>query len=136
MKIKTPFDELKELRSELIEESIDGERITIIDKNGNPRNYKIKDYSKMCVFTDAIKSQAQATVNIAIDVESDLIQVSRHFTNCDICSEVEGKVFSISGNDPDFPIMDFDLPLHPNCKHTLTVIFREIIDKYGVENYQ
>ena len=136
MKTKTPIEELKELRAELIEESIDGERITIIDKNGKPRNYKIKEYSKMCVYTEAIKSQAKATVDIAIEVESDLVQVSRHFTNCDICSEVEGKVYSISGNDPDFPFMDFELPLHPNCKHTLTVVFRELLEKYGVKNYQ
>lgn len=136
MKIKTPFDELKELKSELIEESIDGEHIIIQDKNGKPRKYKIKDYAKMCVFTEAIKSQADATINLAIEVESDLVQISRHFTNCEICQQYEGKVYSLSGNDPDFPLLEEQPPYHPNCKHTLTVTFREILEKYGVENYK
>jgi len=134
--MKTPIDELEALRAELIEESIDGERITIVDKNGKPRKYKIKDYAELCVYTEAIRAQADATVNIAIEVESDLVQVSNHFTNCEVCAEIEGRVFSVSGNDPDFDPYDFTLPLHPRCKHTLTVVFRELLEKYGVENYQ
>ena len=39
----TPIEKLKELKAELIEMSIDGEYVTVIDKNGKPRNYKIRD---------------------------------------------------------------------------------------------
>jgi hypothetical protein len=132
----TPQEELKKLKAELIEESYDGEYVQVIDKNGKPINYKIKYYAEMCIYTEAIRAQADATVNIAIENETDLVQVSTHFTNCDICGPIEGRVFSISGNDPDFAPVDFELPLHPNCKHTLNVVFREILEKYGVEKYQ
>ena len=131
----TPNEKLKELKAELIEESIDGEYITVVDKNGKPRNYRIMPYAEMCVYTEAIHSQAQATVNIALENDSDLVQVSDHATICPICAPIEGKVFSISGNDPEFPPLDFELGLHPGCKHSLTVVYREILEKYGIENY-
>ncbi len=138
----TPLEELKIFKSELIEESIDGERITIIDKNGKDRKYKIKDYAEMCIYSNAMESQADATINIAIEVESDLVQISRHYTNCQAkspyinCQDIEGKVFSISGNDPDFPALYFNLPVHINCKHTMTVVFKEMLERFGLENYK
>jgi hypothetical protein len=132
----TPQEELKKLQAELIEESIDGEKVVVISKKGKPIEYKVKYYAEMCIFTEAIRAQADATVNIAIENETDLVQVSNHYTNCPICAPIEGRVFSISGTDPDFDELDFELPLHPNCKHTLNVVFRELLEKYGVEKYQ
>jgi hypothetical protein len=132
----TPIEKLKQLRSEIVEMSIKGALITILCKDGKFRDYKIKDYAKLCVYVEAMRAQSKATINIAMEYDSDLIQVSKHNSICDVCKNYDGKVFSISGNDPDFPYYDDFIPAHPNCKHTTTVIFREIIDKYGVEKYK
>jgi hypothetical protein len=132
----TPNEELKILREELLDESIDGERITIIDKNGKPRKYKIKDYAELVIMDNAMKAQSNATINVAIEVESDLVQVSHHYTICDICKEIEGKVFSISGTDPDFPPFDFEFPPHNRCKHSITVVFKEMLEHFGLEKYK
>lgn len=126
----------KNLKDKLKKQLEDGKIITIIDKNGKPRNYNIRDYAELVARTKLINAQAQGTLDIAREVNQDLVQVSSHNTECEVCGPIEGRVFSISGNDPDFDPLDFEFPLHPNCRHTLTVIFREIIEKYGVENYQ
>lgn len=131
----TPIEQLKALKKELIEDSIDGYYITVIDKNGKPRNYNLRGYAEMCVYTEAINAQAEATVNIALENDSDLVQVSDHSTICPICIPYEGKVFSISGKDTDFPMLEQQPAYHPRCKHTLTVTYREILEKYGVEKY-
>lgn len=34
---------------------------------------------------------------------------------CPICSPEVGKIFSLTGADPDFKRLDFALPRHPNC---------------------
>jgi hypothetical protein len=132
----TPIEKLKKIREEIVEMATKGAIITILCKDGKLRNYKIKDYAKLCVYTEASRAQAKATVNIAMEYDSDLIQVSDHNTTTPQCELYEGKVFSISGKDPDFPYYDDFIPVHPNCKHTITITFREIIEKYGVEKYK
>jgi hypothetical protein len=128
-------DLLKDFKAELANYAIDEKYIVITDKNGKPRKYDIKDYAEMVVRTKIIESAASGVINIALDVGSDLVQVSDHNTDCEICQEFEGKVFSISGNDTDFPVMDFTLGLHPNCQHSITVAFREILERRGIDKY-
>ena len=126
----TPIEKLKKLKKELIKQSIDGEYITIIDKNGKPRNYKIRDYAEMCVYTESMTASSQATVNIAVDNDGDLVQVSNHNTICPICQQYEGNIYSISGTDKEYPFYDNYIPAHPRCKHSLTVVFKEILKFY------
>lgn len=46
----------------------------------------------------------------------DLVKVEcRSAVPCDLCKPERGKIFSLTGNDPDFPSMDFVLPRHPRC---------------------
>lgn len=123
------------LRKELLKKAKDGNIITIIDKNGKPRNYKVKDYAEMVTRTKTINAAAQSTIDIAQTVGSDLVQLSSHNTNCPICAPVEGKIYSITGADPDFPRLTFEVPLHPNCEHSLTVVFREMLEQRGIQKY-
>jgi hypothetical protein len=124
---------LKDFKAALAEFAIDEDYIVITDKNGKPRKYEIKDYAKMVIRTKIIETAAAGTINIALDIGSDLVQVSDHNTDCEICEPVEGNVYSISGNDPDFPIMDFTLPIHPNCFSIDTEIYTNNGWKYFFE---
>lgn len=46
----------------------------------------------------------------------DLVMVeSGEAEDCAICSPDVGKIFSLTGADPDFRRMDFSLPRHPGC---------------------
>ncbi len=46
----------------------------------------------------------------------DLVQVrSGEAKDCPICGTDVGKIFSLTGQDPDFRMMDFILPRHPHC---------------------
>ena len=72
---------------------------------------------------------------LTADPEQDLYQISRHGTTCGLCAPYEGRVYSKSGADPDFPPLadafgkvDPDGPnsltntymnIHPNCLHVL-----------------
>lgn len=46
---------------------------------------------------------------------------------CPICEPDIGRVFSITGADPDFPHMDFFLPRHPNCNCYMAPMPQDIV---------
>lgn len=130
-----PKDALKKLRNEMIKKSVDGQFITVVDKNGKEIHYNIQDYAELVAYTKIIEAENTAVINTAMEVGSDLVQIDVHNTDCPICAEVEGKVYSITGTDKDFPVMDFVLPLHPRCKHVSTVVFREMLEERGIQKY-
>jgi hypothetical protein len=113
------------LRNELLKDALDKEFITIINKNGKPINYKIDTYAEMVARTKITQAQSDGTVNLAKAYDSDLVQVSSHNTETAFDAQFEGKVFSLSGKDKDFPKAGFLPPFHPNCIHTLSIYFKE-----------
>jgi len=118
----------KELQRQLLKKSLDGKYITIINKNGNPMQFKISSYSEMVARTKLMESSSQAVVNTTIGIGGDLVQVSSHNTTTPICQEFEGKIYSLTGNDRDFPTASMLPPFHPNCLHSITTVFREALE--------
>lgn len=103
-------------------------------KAGSKR-YKAETYAEMLTRTRTREAQSVATTNVAADVGSDLVQVDSHNTTTPICIPYEGKIFSISGRDPDFPPLQDIPPFHPNCEHNITVTFREVLERRGIDKY-
>jgi len=83
------------------------------------------------------EAQSAAARQTAANYDTDLIRISTHNTTTAICQEYEGKIFSISGKDKRFPILDQSPPFHVNCLHYETVTFEEsllaqgALDKYS-----
>lgn len=121
---------------EMLNKIKDGKIINITMKNGKERNYDAKDYAELVTRTRMRESETNATKQTALAYDTDLVQVSSHNTNCDICAEYEGKVYSIGGISNDFPPLDEEPPFHPNCKHLLIVTFRKVLEMRGIEGYQ
>jgi hypothetical protein len=119
------------LRKELLKKATDGKYITVIDKNGKPTNWKIETYADLVARTKLQEASAQAAINSAVSFGFDLIQVSSHNTLTPLCQEFEGKIYSISGKDPDFPPLEQSTPFHPNCQHSMSVTTREGMEAQG-----
>lgn len=119
----------RSLQKELLKSSLNGEYITIIDKNGKPRNYNIKSYSRLVARTKLIETQSSATVNLSMEYESGLVQVSSHNTLTPYDAQFEGKVFDLTGKNPRFPTATDLPPFHPNCEHTITVFFEDALNE-------
>lgn len=102
-----------------------------VDKAG--RKWSLHTYGAMVSRTTA--RQAGVLSSLTADPEHDLYQISSHSTSCPVCAPYEGRVYSKSGLDPDFPPLaaafgkiDSDGPdtlvntylcIHPNCLHVL-----------------
>lgn len=101
------------------------------DKAG--RNWSLHTYAAMVSRTTS--RQAEILSVLTADPEQDLYRISAHGTTCPLCAPYEGRVYSRSGTDPDFPPlsdafgkMDKDGPeslanswlnIHPGCLHAL-----------------
>lgn len=102
-----------------------------VDKAG--RNWSLHTYCAMVSRTTS--RQAEVLAVLTADPEHDLYRISSHGTTCKICAPFEGRVYSRSGTDPDFPplaaafgkidpagpdnLSNTWLNIHPNCLHIL-----------------
>jgi len=102
----------------------------LIEING--RRYNIRKYSRLVARTELRRVQTQATKNYCNEYENDLVQWSKHANPCEICAVLEGGIFSLSGKHPDYPPLQEEPPLHPQCEHNINptsesaIKFREV----------
>lgn len=101
-----------------------------VDKAG--RQWGLSQYCSMATRTTA--RQAEVAAALTSD-DWDLWQIVSIGTTCPLCSVYEGRVYSKSGNDPDYPplasafgkidirggndLANTYLNIHPNCLHSL-----------------
>lgn len=125
----------KELQKEFMKKLLDDKYVTVINKNGKPMHFKIDTYSEMVANSKLREAQTVSTINTGAEFGTDLVQVSAHNTETPFDAKFEGKTYSVSGNDPDFPKATFLPPFHPNCKHSISVVFKETLERRGIQKY-
>ena len=102
-----------------------------VDKAGH--RWSLHTYLGMA--TRTTRRQAEITAVLTADPEHDLYKISSHNTVCPLCAPYEGRVYSRSGRDPDFPplaaafgkidpngaddLSNTWLNIHSNCLHVL-----------------
>lgn len=102
-----------------------------VDKAG--RRWSLHTYGSMVSRTTS--RQAEVLSVLTADPEQDLYRITRTGTTCALCAPYEGRVYSRSGTNPDYPSLaaafgkqDPDGPdtlantwlnIHPNCLHVL-----------------
>lgn len=98
-----------------------------VDKAG--RHWSLHTYCSMVSRTTS--RQAEVLAVLTADTGHDLYRISSHNTTCALCAPYEGRVYSKSGNNPDFPplsaafgkidpngpdtLVNTWLNIHPNC---------------------
>lgn len=101
-----------------------------VDKAG--RRWALSDYCSMCTRTTA--RQAEVAALLTAD-DWDLWQISKIGSTCPVCAPLEGRVYSKSGTNPNYPplslafgkvdpagpddLMNTYLNIHPNCLHSI-----------------
>jgi len=119
----------------LLDYSEDGKTIVVDTRSGGERHYDVKYYANMVMRTAIREIQTQATLKAANEVGSDLVQYSIHNTDCKVCIPFEGKIYSVSGSNQMFPPLETTPPVHPNCLHSLSVVFIETLYRRGIDQY-
>jgi len=112
---------LKETVKKTIEDAGVG---SLTDKSG--KTWQLDTYAEMVARTENTKITNEATANQALKEGLDLVYISNHSSSCDSCGPLEGKVYSLTGATPGYPILEEATAgthmFGPNCKHTFTPI--------------
>jgi len=95
---------------------------TITAKNG--RNINVESYAELVARSTTAEATNRATTNQLTGLDYDLVEMTTHFPTCAICAPLQGRVYSISGNDSRFPPLSTAhggpyANIHPNCRHRL-----------------
>jgi hypothetical protein len=90
------------------------------------RHWNIASYSEMATRSAIGQASVQGHINKMTRMGFDLVQVSDHKEECELCRPWEGKVLSVDGNDPKYKSLAQATRaglFHPNCGHRLNTYF-------------
>lgn len=92
-------------------------------KRGGQTVYMQLDrYAAMVARSTTAEVQNQASLKQSQEIAGDLVKMTTHSPTCPICYPLQGRVYSISGKNKDYPKLELAYSggyanIHPNCRH-------------------
>jgi len=108
----------KRIREDLAERGITGFR----DKAGH--EWDMARYAKVLANETTNGAFRQGTINRLQEKGHDLVRLSSHSGSCPRCTPFEGRTFSLSGTDSEYPSLDEARAggvFHPGCLHVISL---------------
>lgn len=119
---------IEDMRDKLVQRLVDRGYTAFVDRLG--RKWRLDTYAEMVARTITREAASVAVLNECEEFDIDLVMFSTHKPTCEICAPLQGKVYSISGNDKRYPKLTDEIrpPVHPNCRHSIQPYVRELDD--------
>lgn len=104
------------------------------DKRGRfiPRS----EYGRMVAHVKLREAHTKGVEGLLQDHGYDLVQISEHVHKPDICTPLEGKVYSLTGNTPGWPKLPRHTPFHIGCRHVETPFIDTFLDDEEIARLQ
>lgn len=109
--------------------------VALIDRSG--RRWSLESYANMLTRTMLVRTANEGMTNRLRANGYDLVQVSDHAAECDLCHPWEGRVLSMSGANPNYQTVDDATRgglFHPNCRHRLLPYHEKLLEVSYVWN--
>jgi len=110
-----------------------GRVVRILCRDGKYRNYGLDYYGDLVARTASRQVATEGSLVAALEFDQDLVRWSVHANACPRCLPNQGKIFSITGRNKDFPLLTDDkrTPLHPKCGHSLNAVDEDFLRERG-----
>lgn len=107
-------------------------------KTTDGKNLQLDKYVKMATQTTLKIARNKGVIEQCKVRGIDLVKMSEHFPTCSICTPLQGRVYSISGDSKEYPALSIPFSggyevVHPNCKHSFMPYLPEYLPKETVE---
>ncbi len=93
------------------------------------QEWNLRNYADMVAQTTTMEAELQGTANRTLEAGFDLVKVSDHLEECELCRPWEGRVLSLTGATKGYPTLaeakDAGL-FHPRCAHALSAWVPEV----------
>jgi len=104
----------------------------------NARQVPIDVYAQMVARTTTKEAGNTARENQMTENGYDLMKMTEHHPTCEKCAMLQGRVYSISGNDKRFPPLSVAYPggykiVHPNCRHVTVSWVEELATEEEIQ---
>ena len=102
----------------------------LVDKGG--KTWELSRYGDMLARTKMTQAHNSGSINRMAESGYDLVQVSDHFGECELCRPWEGEILTITGRHPKYKSLgqaESAGLFHPNCRHTITAVHAEFADE-------
>lgn len=119
---------VRDMKKEVIRRLVDQGQTAMIDRAG--RRWRLDSYAEMVARTTTREAASVATLNTCREFGLDLVQISQHYPTCPLCAVIQGRAYSISGEDKRYPRYtdEVRIPKHPHCRHSVHPYVRELDD--------
>lgn len=110
---------------------------SLIDKGG--RKWSLDRYTEMLIRTKTVEARNTGLVNRVAENDYDLVQVSDHQGECELCRPWEGKILSLTGKTKGYSSLaeaESSGLFHPNCRHSINVVDQAIAKKTKAYDYK
>lgn len=117
----------KIVKQKLIDQGLNA----IKDKRG--RMISLDAYADTVARSTTREATNTATMNQLQYEGYDLVKMSDHRSACPVCAKYEGRVYSISGNNRDYPRLSIPYSgghanIHPKCRHVISPYIPALAD--------
>ncbi len=92
---------------------------SFVDKGG--REWKLDTYAEMVIRTVSSEAVFTGTQTSIIGRNFDLVTVNKVRDPCPKCEPYDGNTYSLSGRSKKYPKLGIVFPIHPNCRHFITL---------------
>lgn len=118
---------IAQMRRQMLD-ALQGEGLLSVQYGEGPNAYRVSldAYASMVARSTTREAGNTARINAAEEHGQDLVLMSKHYPTCIDCAPLQGRVYSVSGQDKRFPCL-YELPgfrdgyknIHPNCRHVI-----------------
>lgn len=96
------------------------------------RLFTPEEYAELLARTRTREAVTEGIINSSAQVGMDLFQVSVHDNPCPVCRQYQGRIFSLSGENENFPKLATKPPFHPRCKHVVVPVTENHLKRKGL----
>lgn len=122
----------REAQAKLMQELTDKDFVSV-QYGAGKRAYQVplETYTEMVARSTTREAGNLARENQLSANGYDLVKMTEHYPTCSVCAALQGRVYSISGEDPRFPPLSRAFSsgyknVHPNCRHVITPWIEEL----------
>lgn len=121
----------KQVKTSLVNRLVNEGVFGIITKSG--RVIQLDSYGALVARSTSREATNLGTINQMRSLGYDLVKMSSHATSCPVCSSLQGRVYSINGENPQYPKLSIAYKgiyanIHPNCRHVLLPYIPRLAD--------
>jgi hypothetical protein len=89
----------------------------------NGRSYNAKKYSQLVIRTEGSKAFNQGMIERCRANRWDVVTVNATSAACNLCTEYDDGTYSLTGENPNYPVLGAYPPYHPGCQHFIEPAF-------------